>query len=131
MEAAYGHSSPGDQVIRAGELEVRVGDALVLAAGRPLNLSVREYGVLVELARRAPRIVGRNELSVAVWGHPLRDGDRSIDVYVHKVRGKLEAALPGWRFIHRTSASAIASTRWLYTVFTSRPQLGNRLRRCP
>lgn len=37
---------------------------------------------------------------MAVWGHPLRDRDRSIDVYVHKVRGKLEAALPGWRFIH-------------------------------
>ena len=35
-----------------------------------------------------------------VWGGQLRDGDRSIDVYVHKLRVKLETALPGYRFIH-------------------------------
>jgi len=98
MEAAHGEDPHG--VIQAGELEVRVADALVLAAGRPLNLSVREYGLLVALARRAPRIVSRDELSVVVWGHPLRDGDRSVDVYVHKLRAKLEEALPSWQFIH-------------------------------
>ena len=95
MEAAR-----NDEVIRAGELEIRVEDALVLAAGRPLNFSVREYGVLIALASRAPRIVSREELSTAVWEHPLRAGDRSVDVYVHKVRTKLERALPDWRFIH-------------------------------
>ena len=52
------------------------------------------------LARRAPRIVSREELSSAVWEHPLREGDRSIDVYVHKLRSKLESALPHWQFIH-------------------------------
>jgi DNA-binding response OmpR family regulator len=95
MEAAR-----NDGVIRAGQLEIRPDDALVLAAGRPLNLSVREYGVLIALARRAPRIVSREELSTTVWDHPLRAGDRSVDVYVHKLRSKLERALPGDRFIH-------------------------------
>ena len=95
MEAAR-----SDEVIRAGRLEIRADDALVLAAGRPLNLSVREYGVLIALARRAPRIVSREELSTAVWDHPLRTGDRSVDVYVHKLRTKLEGALPDARFIH-------------------------------
>jgi DNA-binding response OmpR family regulator len=95
MEAAR-----SDDVIRAGRLEIRPADALVLAAGRPLNLSVREYGVLIALARRAPRIVSREELSATVWEHPLRAGDRSVDVYVHKVRTKLERALPDARFIH-------------------------------
>lgn len=100
MEAARRDHAPREMVIEAGELEVRVADALVLAAGHPLNVSVREYRLLVALARRAPRIVSREELSAAVWGHPLRDGDRSVDVYVHKLRAKLEAALPGWHFIH-------------------------------
>jgi DNA-binding response OmpR family regulator len=95
MEAAR-----SDEVIRAGELEIRADDALVLAAGRPLNLSVREYGILLALARRAPRIVRREELSTVVWDHPLRAGDRSVDVYVHKVRSKLERVLPEARFIH-------------------------------
>ena len=35
-----------------------------------------------------------------MWGGALRGGDRSIDVYVHKLRVKLEEALPDWRFIH-------------------------------
>ena len=95
MEAAR-----SEEVIRAGRLEIRPADALVLGAGRPLKLSVREYGVLLALAHRAPRIVSREELSTVVWEHPLRAGDRSVDVYVHKLRTKLERALPEWRFIH-------------------------------
>jgi DNA-binding winged helix-turn-helix (wHTH) protein len=35
-----------------------------------------------------------------VWGAELRPGDRSVDVYVSKLRGKLEAAMPDRRFIH-------------------------------
>jgi DNA-binding response OmpR family regulator len=35
-----------------------------------------------------------------VWGTTLRDGDRSVDVYVHKLRAKLEETLPEWSFIH-------------------------------
>jgi DNA-binding response OmpR family regulator len=95
MEAAQ-----TNDVLYAGELEIRPDDGLVLAAGRALTLSVREFGLLVALVRRAGRIVSRSELYALVWGSDLRDGDRSIDVYVHKLRVKLEAALPSWAFIH-------------------------------
>jgi DNA-binding response OmpR family regulator len=95
MEAAR-----GDEVLQAGRLEVRPAESLALANGRPLNLSVREFRLLVELARRTDRIVTREQLYTAVWGNELRDGDRSVDVYVHKLREKLEVALPEWRFIH-------------------------------
>jgi DNA-binding response OmpR family regulator len=83
-----------------GQLEVRPGESIALAAGRPLTLSVREYALLVELARRRDRIVAREDLFALVWGGALPAGDRSVDVYVHKLRVKLEDALPGWRFIH-------------------------------
>jgi len=88
------------EVLVVGQLEVRPAESIALAAGRPLTLSVREFGLLVELARRKDRIVSREELFARVWGTPLRAGDRSVDVYVHKLRVKLEDALPGWRFIH-------------------------------
>jgi DNA-binding response OmpR family regulator len=84
----------------AGELEIRLGEGLVLATGRALTLSVREFEMLAAMARHAGAIVTREALYAEVWGGELRTGDRSVDVYVSKLRGKLEAAMPDRRFIH-------------------------------
>jgi DNA-binding response OmpR family regulator len=93
------HHQP-EEVISVGALEIRVHEGLVLADGRALNLSVREFGLLVALATSGGGIVRRDDLYTRVWGGALRGGDRSIDVYIHKLRVKLEEALPDWRFIH-------------------------------
>lgn len=87
-------------VLYAGELEVRLSDGLVLAAGRALTLSVREFELLVAMVRRAGTILTRGELYGSVWGGELRTGDRSVDVYISKLRGNLETAMPDRRFIH-------------------------------
>ena len=87
-------------VLHIGELEIRPDEGLCLAGQNALALSVREFGLLVALARRAGRIVRREDLYRLVWESPLRDGDRTVDVYVHKLRSKLEAALPEHTFIH-------------------------------
>src|SRR3954451_22080996 len=88
------------EVYRAAELEVRPDEHLALARGRALTLSVRELQVLVALARRQGRVLTREELYETVWGGRLRADDRSVDVYVHKLRAKLARALPEWHFIH-------------------------------
>jgi DNA-binding response OmpR family regulator len=88
------------EVIRSGELEIRPAEFLALAAGRALTLSLRELELLAALARREGRIVAREELYGTVWEAPMRAEDRSVDVYVHKLRCKLAEALPEWRFIH-------------------------------
>jgi DNA-binding winged helix-turn-helix (wHTH) protein len=93
-------SAENASTLYAGELEIRLGEGLVLATGRALTLSVREFELLAAMARRAGAIVTREELYSAVWGGELRPGDRSVDVYVSKLRGKLEAAMPDRRFIH-------------------------------
>jgi DNA-binding response OmpR family regulator len=90
----------GGGILRLGELEIRIGEGLVLARGRALTLTVREFQLLVALVGRAGGIVSREELYRSVWGRHLRAGDRSVDVYVSKVRGKLAEALPDDRFIH-------------------------------
>lgn len=87
-------------VLYAGELEVRPDERLVLATGRALTLSVREFELLAAMARRQGTIVTREDLYRTVWGGELRPGDRSVDVYVSKLRSKLEPALPDRRFIH-------------------------------
>lgn len=88
------------QTLRAGSLEIRTKDSIVLAEGRPLVLSMREYLLLVALASTPDRILSREELFAAAWKARLRAGDRSVDVYVRRLRVKLEAALPAWRYIH-------------------------------
>jgi DNA-binding response OmpR family regulator len=88
------------ETLIVGELEIRPDGFLAVARGRTLALSLRELHLLTALARRSGRIVSRPELYETVWGGPLRPEDRSVDVYVHKLRTKLGRALPGWIYIH-------------------------------
>src|SRR3977135_3827246 len=88
------------EVLQVGPLTILPDENLARASGRALMLSMRELRLLTELARRADRIMAREELYRLVWGRGMRPGDRSVDVYVRKLRVKLQEALPGWRFIH-------------------------------
>jgi DNA-binding response OmpR family regulator len=89
-----------DERILIEDLEIRRSEGLVLAGGHALTLSVREFELLLAMVDRAGGIVRRDELCRAVWRRDLRPGDRSVDVYVSKLRAKLEAAAPGRQFIH-------------------------------
>jgi DNA-binding response OmpR family regulator len=88
------------EVLEVGPLEILPDEHLARADGRPLMLSSRELRLLTELARRTDRIMAREQLFGLVWGHDMRPGDRSVDVYVRKLRVKLDEVLPAWRFIH-------------------------------
>src|SRR5918996_3719874 len=66
---------PGDDIIRSKDLEIRPGELVALAGGKPLPLTGRELQLLTALARRAGRIVRREELYAAVWEQPFRESD--------------------------------------------------------
>jgi DNA-binding response OmpR family regulator len=111
------------EVLAVGPLEVLPEQHLAWVGGRALALSLRELRLLTELARRANRIVSREELYSLVWGREMRRGERSVDVYVRRLRVKLERALPGWRFIHthfgfgyRLSAESSAEMNGTFTT---------------
>jgi len=72
----------------------------VWANGHVVPLTPRELDLLVELMRRPDRVLSREVLFERCWGHAMAPNDRAVDVYVRKLRAKLEAALPDWRFIH-------------------------------
>ena len=89
-----------ERIIVPPDLEIRPADFLALARGRVIPLSVRELELLTEMARLQGRVIRRDELYERVWGGTLRCDDRSVDVYVHKLRAKLAAAVPEWHYIH-------------------------------
>jgi len=81
-------------------LEIRPEEHTALVDGRPLSLTMRELQLLAALAARPQRILTREELYDAVWGRELRRADRSVDVYVSRLRTKLAEAMPGRTLIH-------------------------------
>ncbi len=81
-------------------LEVRPTDHAAFVDGRPLTLTVRELEVLIELAQNPERVLTREELCARVWKRAYIKSDRSVDVYVGRLRAKLERALPGHAYIH-------------------------------
>lgn len=83
-----------------GELEFRVDRYEVIAAGAQVDLTKREYELLLLLARSDGRVLPREDIYQRVWGYAMARGDRSVDVFVRKLRHKLEAASPNWRYIH-------------------------------
>lgn len=85
---------------RMGRLEVKPEQHAALVDGRPLSLTVRELQLLVTLSAHPQRIMTREELFAEVWGGRPRGDDRSVDVYVSRLRAKLGRALPGARLIH-------------------------------
>ena len=83
-----------------GKLEIRPREYLALVGGRPLPLTVRELNLLTALVERRDRIVTREELYEAVWENEYRKTDRSVDVYIARLRQKLDEAMPGHTYIH-------------------------------
>jgi DNA-binding response OmpR family regulator len=84
----------------AGELEIRADQFQAYAAGRNVDLTRREFEVLQLLAQAEGKVLQREEIYQAVWGYAMAHGDRSVDVFVRKVRLKLETASPDWNYIH-------------------------------
>jgi DNA-binding response OmpR family regulator len=93
------------ETLREGPLQIRPGQQVAVLGGRTLNLTRHELGLLIALAHRRGAVVGREELAEHAWSRPLRAGDRSVDVYVRRLRQKLAEAEPGWEFIHTHFAS--------------------------
>jgi len=83
-----------------GELEVRADQFQAFAAGRSVDLTRREFEVLQLLARAQGKVLQREEIYQSVWGYAMAHGDRSVDVFIRKVRQKLEKASPDWEYIH-------------------------------
>jgi DNA-binding response OmpR family regulator len=87
-------------VIQVANLEISPGEFQVLADGQRVGLTVREFQTFLVLAQRPDRVVTRPEIYERVWGGQMTYRDRSVDVFVRKVRRKLVTCAPGWSYIH-------------------------------
>ena len=84
---------------RFGEITVRPDLYQAYAAEISLELTAREFEIL-HLLTGSDRVLRREEIYERVWGYAMAHGDRSVDVFVRKLRQKLRAASPQWNYIH-------------------------------
>jgi DNA-binding response OmpR family regulator len=84
----------------AGELEIRADQFQAFVSSASVDLTRREFEVLQLLAEAKGKVLQREEIYQAVWGYAMAHGDRSVDVFIRKVRQKLENVSPGWSYIH-------------------------------
>jgi DNA-binding response OmpR family regulator len=86
--------------VAAGELEIRSDRFQAYVDDASVDLTRREFELIELLAGSEGRVLEREEIYQRVWGYAMARGDRSVDVFVRKLRQKLEKASPQWRYIH-------------------------------
>jgi DNA-binding response OmpR family regulator len=82
-----------------GELTVRPDLHQAYVGGTSVELTAREFEIL-HLLSKSDRVLRREEIYERVWGYAMAHGDRSVDVFVRKLRQKLRSASPTWAYIH-------------------------------
>lgn len=91
---------PEADAVLIGELEIRSDQFQAFAAGAPLELTRREFELLNTLAEAEGKVLEREEIYRRVWGYEMAHGDRSVDVFVRKLRSKIAKRSAGWSYIH-------------------------------
>jgi len=83
----------------AGEVMIRHELHQAFVGEVSVGLTAREFEIL-QLLVQSDRVLRREEIYQRIWGYTMAHGDRSVDVFVRKLRQKLRLASPGWDYIH-------------------------------
>ena len=88
------------QPIEIGELRIDPESVQAYLDGRSAGLTPTEFRLLYALAEESPRVVTRDELLQRIWGRRLTRRDRTVDVFVRKLREKIDGPSRSHAFVH-------------------------------
>lgn len=94
-----GRTGQASQPLRIGALALDVGGRLATLDGVELELSPKEFDLLRVLMERSGEVVSKRELLAEVWREPYGGSDRTVDVHLSWLRGKLGESAQSPRFI--------------------------------
>jgi DNA-binding response OmpR family regulator len=84
------HRVDTKNVLKCGDLVMDLANYTVHVAGRPVELTYKEYELLRYLATNQGRVVTRETLLSKVWGYDFYGGARTVDVHIRRLRSKIE-----------------------------------------
>ena len=93
-------SEPQQRTIIVGEIAVDLDAQEVQFQGQPLDLTAREFELLVYLVERPGRMVSKRQLLAEVWHQPYGGADKTVDVHLSWLRKKLGETAAEPRYIH-------------------------------
>lgn len=93
-------SSTSERPFRIGGLEIDTRGREARIDGRLLELSPKEFDLLRVLAESPGQVVSKRELMAQVWREPYGGSDRTIDVHLSMLRGKLGESAQQPRYLH-------------------------------
>lgn len=79
-----------DEVIEVGDLVIEPGQLRATVAGQPATLRLKEFQLLVALARNVGTLMSRQRLAHEVWGYDHLASSRTIDVHIRRLRQAIE-----------------------------------------
>jgi two-component system response regulator VicR len=94
VRAALRRAQPaasGMDILKIGEIEVDFRRYEARKAGRQLELTRKEFGLLRLLASREGEVVSRDELLNEVWGYDATPTTRTVDNHIASLRSKIES----------------------------------------
>lgn len=86
----YKDTPKQEQIIKIGDLVIEPDGCRAIKGGKELELTAREFGILLYLAENKGRIISRERLYETVWGEESFGCDNTIMVHIRHLREKLE-----------------------------------------
>jgi DNA-binding response OmpR family regulator len=100
MSTATTSTSISSTRVRSANLELWLDEQQAWVDRRRVELTRFQFALLVALLRREQRVCSRELIYAVVWGAPMPRGNRIVDTHVSRLRRRLAAAAPQWRYIH-------------------------------
>jgi len=87
------------KILEAGDLQIDTKNYTARVGGEPLDLRLKEFGLLAALASAPEELKSREELAKEVWGHAGAGSSRVIDVHIRRLRAALEER-SSYEYVH-------------------------------
>ncbi|MDF1606294.1 response regulator transcription factor [Nocardioides sp. YIM 152315] len=109
MRRAGAAASPRGPLV-VGGLEIAPAARRATLDGRPLDLSPREFDLLLHLVERPGEVVTKRELLTEVWNQPWGGSDKTVDVHLSWLRRKLGESAAEPRYLHTVRGVGVRLT---------------------
>jgi two-component system copper resistance phosphate regulon response regulator CusR len=107
--------APQPQILTVADITINTASHAVTRAGQPVSLTAKEYALLEFLVVHRDRVVGREAIAQHVWDESFDPLTNVIDVYIKRLRGKLES----------TGRRLIRTRRGEGYILTTEPEAGD------